>query len=418
MTDHDALLHAIIEHSEEDTPRLVFADWLDEHADGFPTPALARLRAAFIRDDIAMSQLDEFDPLRLRWELIEKPRREAEPWANATLPALPDGIRFDRDPPFRRGFPWAISVELVSRVPEIAVPLERARLDRCSDHTAEVLRGAPWRNRLRAVEFDRRGPVSPADVLSLLAPDRVGRLAFRNHAITAAEARVLIAGSLFGRLTALRFARGDSGLGVAVAASIVREAARSPLRELHLVGCQVRVDQLRELLASPVVAQLHTLSLGGDFIASSMKLAAIADMTAPALRTLDLSDDAPRAEAIEALTMAPFVSQLHHLDLSRCSLNRDRTRLLAAGAFDELRVLRLYGNSAGNDGVIALARSPHLTKLLVLDLGFTQVGDEGLLALLESPLADRLVLLDVTGSPASAETKELLVGRMGDRVRV
>ena len=45
-------------------------------------------------------------------------------------------------------------------------------------------------------------------------------------------------------------------------------------------------------------------------------------------------------------------------------------------------------------------------------------GDEGVLAILESPLADGLVLLDLTGSPASEETKELLVGRMGDRVRV
>ena len=110
--------------------------------------------------------------------------------------------------------------------------------------------------------------------------------------------------------------------------------------------------------------------------------------------------------------------RLCRLDLSRCSLNRERTRLLAGGAFDNLRVLRLYGNSVGNEGAAALARSPHLAGLLVLDLGHAQVGDEGILAILESPLADRLVLLDLTGSPASEETKEELVGRMGDRVRV
>ena len=38
MTDHDALLRAIVENPAEDTPRLVFADWLDENADAFPTP--------------------------------------------------------------------------------------------------------------------------------------------------------------------------------------------------------------------------------------------------------------------------------------------------------------------------------------------------------------------------------------------
>jgi hypothetical protein len=172
------------------------------------------------------------------------------------------------------------------------------------------------------------------------------------------------------------------------------------------------------MLGSPAVSALRALSLGGDLIGYPQKFHALARLTAPALRTLDLSDEVPPAAAVEAFLASPVVPGLRRLDLARCSLNRDRTQLLAGGAFDNLRVLRLYGNSAGNEGVIALARSPHLAGLLALDLGFTQVGDEGLLALLESPLADGLVLLDITGSPASEETKELVVGRMGDRVRV
>ena len=66
----------------------------------------------------------------------------------------------------------------------------------------------------------------------------------------------------------------------------------------------------------------------------------------------------------------------------------------------------------------AIARSPHLAGLVVLDLGYAQVGDDGVLAILESPLADGLVFLNLSGSPASAETKELLKAKMGDRVRV
>jgi uncharacterized protein (TIGR02996 family) len=41
MTDRDSLLAAIREHPEEDTPRLVYADWLDEHGEAE--------RAGFIR---------------------------------------------------------------------------------------------------------------------------------------------------------------------------------------------------------------------------------------------------------------------------------------------------------------------------------------------------------------------------------
>jgi hypothetical protein len=109
---------------------------------------------------------------------------------------------------------------------------------------------------------------------------------------------------------------------------------------------------------------------------------------------------------------------LQRLRLANCNLNSARTRLLARGAFMELKVLDLARNPVGNEGLAALARSPHLAGLRVLKLGYAQVGDEGILALLESPLADGLAFLDLTGSPASEETKELLVGRMGDRVRV
>jgi len=45
MTDHDALLAAIRDNPDEDTPRLVYADWLDEN----DQPA----RAEFIRKQIA-----------------------------------------------------------------------------------------------------------------------------------------------------------------------------------------------------------------------------------------------------------------------------------------------------------------------------------------------------------------------------
>jgi hypothetical protein len=46
------------------------------------------------------------------------------------------------------------------------------------------------------------------------------------------------------------------------------------------------------------------------------------------------------------------------------------------------------------------------------------VGDEGIQSILESPPADGLVLLNLTGSPASAEMKEVLKAKMGDRVRL
>src|SRR6516162_4283405 len=58
MDDEPALLAAIAAHPEEDTPRLAYADWLDEHAGGLPEPASARIRAEFIRVQCEIKKLE------------------------------------------------------------------------------------------------------------------------------------------------------------------------------------------------------------------------------------------------------------------------------------------------------------------------------------------------------------------------
>ena len=56
MSERDAFLQAVCEHPEDDAPRLVFADWLEEHGD----PA----RADFIRTQIELAKLSPDDPRR------------------------------------------------------------------------------------------------------------------------------------------------------------------------------------------------------------------------------------------------------------------------------------------------------------------------------------------------------------------
>jgi uncharacterized protein (TIGR02996 family) len=49
MHDRDALLRAVVANPDDDAPRLVYADWLDEHGD--PD------RAEFIRIQIELHHL-------------------------------------------------------------------------------------------------------------------------------------------------------------------------------------------------------------------------------------------------------------------------------------------------------------------------------------------------------------------------
>lgn len=66
MNDRDALLTAILASPGEDTPRLMLADWLEEHGDGFD-----RWRAGFLRPT--------FPPAVLGFSLRRK--QAARPWA-------------------------------------------------------------------------------------------------------------------------------------------------------------------------------------------------------------------------------------------------------------------------------------------------------------------------------------------------
>ena len=86
MSDEAALLAAILAHPDEDTPRLMYADWLTEHAEGE--------RAEFIRLQCA-SDLDDAAEDRA----IELEGRNRARWL-AGMPNLPPA-RWE----FRRGFP-------------------------------------------------------------------------------------------------------------------------------------------------------------------------------------------------------------------------------------------------------------------------------------------------------------------------
>src|SRR5215217_3370403 len=82
MNDRDALLTAIGEHPEEDTPRLMYADWLEEN--GQPE------RADFVRNQVELGRVGLDDPARR--ELVVKNvyyLNNFVPQWKAELPRLP-----------------------------------------------------------------------------------------------------------------------------------------------------------------------------------------------------------------------------------------------------------------------------------------------------------------------------------------
>src|SRR5437899_1204607 len=92
MSERDALLRQVIDEPDADAPRLVFADWLDEHGE--------RDRADFVRAQCRRAALDPDDPAQ--------PELQAREW-RLLLANARDWLEEDFDDPtnrrrFRRGF--------------------------------------------------------------------------------------------------------------------------------------------------------------------------------------------------------------------------------------------------------------------------------------------------------------------------
>jgi uncharacterized protein (TIGR02996 family) len=95
MSDEAALLHAIYANHDDDTPRLVYADWLDEH----DQPE----RAEFIRVQIAVARRTDHgeESQRLYCRERELLDRHREKWLREFEPFDSEKVEID----FARGFP-------------------------------------------------------------------------------------------------------------------------------------------------------------------------------------------------------------------------------------------------------------------------------------------------------------------------
>lgn len=363
---------------------------------------------------------DDYDPARLRWELIVKPRREREAWSRELFPRTDPSS--DAQLFLRRGFPW-----LVPTSAEGFARLEPAQF-------AEVPAPVPLFDQ-PSIAFDRawHAPhLSRAGGLKLVETRLSAQqaLALGNSKHTAAlraidadsnsiqgQALPILARSdLFARLE--RFAVIEPNWGGDALAGALAELPACALRELHFGMQQLGRERFAALLASPVVRGLRVLSLARCALHPEAG-ARLATAELPHLEVLDLTNTWRGSQGVLALASSPQLARLRKLDVTDNRLTATEVAALAEREdLTRLRALDLSHNAIGNAGAAALFRSPHLAGLLVLDLSFCMVGDEAVEALLESPLCETLVLLTMRGSPASGEAKAALSARMGDRVRL
>jgi uncharacterized protein (TIGR02996 family) len=148
MTERDALLRAVCENPDDDTPRLVFADWLQENGNESD-----RARAEFIRIHLPLADRERFydwsmsDDGAKRARELEK--EHGERWL-ADVPKI-EGIHWK----MWRGFPGWVHAEgwapLRKLIPKVVGqwPVEHLTLNNLSRRGADRLAADPFLGRIR-----------------------------------------------------------------------------------------------------------------------------------------------------------------------------------------------------------------------------------------------------------------------------
>jgi uncharacterized protein (TIGR02996 family) len=423
----DAFRQAIRETPEDDAPRLIYADWLDDQND-----PLLSARAEFIRIQCARGRL-ELDDER-QSELQARERRlfvgHARAWG--------EGLDFSR---FRRGFVerWDGPIPKEMR----QAPIREVALD--GGQTRELVADTSCLagvRRLRFHSFDTWRHHHAAAVLpALLSSPHLGRLEALTidqggrpdpdlPQIFGADGRPLPE-SLCG-LDALRVHPGGPS-DVLVAALLASPLAET-LTRLDLGATRVTAREVAALLGSPLWGRLTELSLSAVWdpgLGACRRLGA--GLARSRLTRLHLAFEggggAVGETLIGALTRALSWGPLRHLALWNCRLPRDLRALVTCphlagltGLFlhhtyltrrqihqladcphlANLTTLALHGDDTiGPTALKILLASPHLGRLTCLSVDHTVIGDEGLAIVAASPAAERLRVLDVRSARVS-----------------
>jgi uncharacterized protein (TIGR02996 family) len=407
MTHHDAFLHSIIESPEDDAPRLIYADWLEERGDP--------RRAEFIRLQCRLAGMAEGDPARAdlldrEWELLTVYRQRWQPQATSVLAKYPFGSAFLRGFLARLNLPAAVLLENGDELFR-TYPLEELRIRDVGGQLAEIAR-RPWlacvtslnlsHNRLTRDDWE--GLLDSPHLTQLrrleirsgcLDPERVERLTrwpglrrlthfSLDHYIDQDRPDLtnrLPPGWLprltpqLEHLTSLHL--NDTPLTEADVAQLAGAPELASLTHLRLVSCGLTPTGAQVLGRASGLPALRNLAVGWNSFGDAGNAALLREPLLARLDTLDLSTThfGPRAAA--ALAESPHLGRLRCLDLTQCHLGPGEAQVLATARFGALTELRLFNDKIGPKGMAALARSSHLAGLTHLDLLDNKIGPEG-----------------------------------------
>ncbi len=377
MSDRDALLAAIRANPDDDTPRLVFADWLDENEpDAKPRAKKGKKRKAQPQSPSSWAAL-----IRAQCE-FERLRRDGSAAAAVFNYFAEKDERTLNDVRWERVLPEVIPiVELQKSISGLWKASRKAR-----EAGLPKLGAAGWWRSETHRGFADGLQVSDG-----------GKMLARLPALVEAVPRLAVA-----------FPNTDP---VADPDALVAAGLSRLCRDLLIFGDGSHDKLVAAMSRSPDTAGVHSL----------MCRWSLEDQTA---RILGSVADSPHWSSLRELTIdATFTMPA---DLPRRLFGaahlRGLTRLTvyggtqmsavaaALGGLGELRTLSLTGSNLDDDDAVQLANMPALANVRWLDLTHNRITGRGAAALLASRHLRNLAVLDFEGNPIRSLDRAALAG--------
>jgi uncharacterized protein (TIGR02996 family) len=455
----EGFLRTILDAPEEDAPRLVYADWLEEH--GQPE------RAEFIRIECEQAAIhDEPGLAPNRWDsprYWELEARREELYDRHAAEWFAPLFRVWRGEMLtRRGAPWHVAlsarafIERGEAIFRAAPTIEDVFLDRLGRNMPDLARcpalghvryltffetplrtreaqqfaGSPHLENLRALEIGftdtQIGPRGAAALAGARSLRRLERLDVHNHAIYDEGAEALFRSQGLATLTSLKL--GNNGLSDEAALALY-EADHLKLTSLdlmsnHLTGrglaaladaAHLRGVERLSLQLNPL-GQRGAVHLAGAYFAGRLRelwltncrlddeaVALVFAAALPALTDLYIGWNTFGERSAQALSGNGSLARLETLAVGHCGIDATVAGLLGRVSLPALRYLDVGRNPLGPDGVRALLAGPLVGPVRHLELTAAELGDAGAEA--------------VAASPAVANVRwlELPDNRIGDR---
>jgi uncharacterized protein (TIGR02996 family) len=442
----DGFWQDILENPDDDSPRLIYADWLDDQGD-----QNSRALAEFIRLQIELEHPPEEGP-----HLWEMRRREAEllrSYRGEWVGPLREQVLGEE---FRRGFVETVTLapeHFLDRAEEIMAlaPVRRLRLTGTVlrrvapvDHESLLLRIADSPHLRQLVLLRLQMPLSVRAARALAESPHLSHLdelEVQCQELTEAGLRALLQAPLAARLRRLRLgsSRFDpaalhalaaapalaglvelavhaNNLAAAEVQALAMSECLTGLRKLDLSHNHIGADGVGALASGPLVTRLEELTLAGNWFSDEGAAALAGSARTPQLTRLDLGYNRIHAAGVEALALSSSLAGVKVLNLRGNVTGNGLAGLARSPNAEQIRVLLLHFNGISDGGVQAVAESGHLRELVWLDLNANRITSSGARALVRSAGLHGLARLELERNDIGPKEQQELLARFGEKV--